>query len=35
LDRQQNLGTDAQQGIVLNILVGIVGAVIGGFSGAW
>jgi uncharacterized membrane protein YeaQ/YmgE (transglycosylase-associated protein family) len=25
------MGTDAQQGVVLNILVGIVGAVIGGF----
>jgi len=25
------MGTDAQQGVVLNIVVGIVGAVIGGF----
>lgn len=25
------MGTDAQQGIVLNIVVGIVGALIGGF----
>jgi len=25
------MGTDAQQGIVLNILVGIVGAIIGGW----
>ena len=25
------MGTDAQQGVVLNIVVGIVGAVLGGF----
>lgn len=25
------MGTDAQQGLVLNIVVGIVGAVVGGF----
>jgi uncharacterized membrane protein YeaQ/YmgE (transglycosylase-associated protein family) len=27
------MGTDAQQGILLNIIVGIVGAFIGGFIG--
>lgn len=27
------MGTDAQQGILLNIIVGIVGAMIGGFVG--
>ncbi|PLS79680.1 MAG: GlsB/YeaQ/YmgE family stress response membrane protein [Chloroflexi bacterium] len=28
------MGTDAQQGILLNIIVGIVGAMIGGFLGS-
>ena len=28
------MGTDAQQGILLNIIVGIVGAMLGGFLGS-
>ena len=27
------MGTDAQQGILMNIVVGVIGAVIGGFLG--
>ena len=28
------MGTDAQQGMLMNIIVGIIGAMIGGFLGA-
>jgi len=31
LDRQQDHGTDARQGGLANIVIGVVGAVIGGF----